>query len=142
MFSISFRRPLDPKQKFSLGTIVLGTATDGFHASFDYWQPSDYEKQWREAVKLIVNGAEKAALITEMPPPSKANFVRWWPMWRFQDAVRIHEQILFMDQLNTPFTLEDPYAHVDNYHEFNEEGERLSEWTVPLQDFVEFLQNA
>lgn len=139
MFSILFDLPFRPKQKFALGTLVLGTTTERFHASFDYWQPHDYEKQWHEAVELIVNGADRAALITEMPTPSEANFIRWWPMWHFQDTVKLHEQILFMEQLNTPFTTENPYAHVDDYHEF-EDGERLSEWTVPLQDFVEFLQ--
>ncbi len=140
MFSISFDRGSAHGEEFSLGTFVLGSKTEGFHASFDYWQPDDYEKQWREAIGLIVNGADRAALITEMPTPSEANFIRWWPMWRFGDCVKLNEQILFMKQLEPPFDFENPYVHVDNYQEYDDDGEHISVWDIPLQDFIDFLQ--
>jgi len=142
MFSISFNSGLYSAKRSSSGTLVLGSETETFLASFDHWQPEDYERQWQEAISLVVNEGSKSALITEMPAPSVANFIRWWPMWRFGESVKLNEQLLFMADLETPIDAENPYTHVGEYRELNEEGERISEWVVPLQDLVDFLRSS
>jgi len=63
-------------------------------------------------------------------------------MWRFGESVKLNEQLLFMADLETPIDTENPYTHVGEYRELNEEGERISEWVVPLQDLVDFLRSS
>ena len=133
MFSISFNSGLNTAKMSSSGTLILGSETEAFLTSFDHWQPEDYKRQWREAVSLIVNAGSKSALITEMPAPSGANFIRWWPMWRFGESVKLNEQLLFMVDLKTPFDIENPYTHVGEYRELNEAGSASRSGLFPFK---------
>ena len=67
-----------------------------------------------------------------------ANFIKWWPAFRFDKEVKFHNQMLLLDQLNGPFDLNDPYRHIPRY-ETNEDGDEISEWSVPLADLEGFL---
>ncbi|MDX9742103.1 MAG: hypothetical protein RBT81_13150, partial [Gammaproteobacteria bacterium] len=71
MFSISFepRAPRSPK-RLAVGTITIGAFTERFEAPLDYWTCKAYEAHWREAVRRIVIGRRRSALITSMLDPA------------------------------------------------------------------------
>jgi hypothetical protein len=53
--------------------------------------------------------------------------------------VRFHDQLLFVDQLASPFELSDIHRHVPLYERTDEDGNRLSECTLPIGQLRDFL---
>jgi len=79
-----------------LGIITLGEVTEGFSASLSYWSINDYQKQWLEAGRRLLEPDSHSAFITCMYDPETANFVHWWPAWRGRGPVVFQEQLLFI----------------------------------------------
>ena len=140
MFNIAFVPDMKNDLGYEFGYIMLGSSKEGFRSGLSYWSIAQYEKHWHEAVTRLVMGAESSALITDLPLSSSANdVINWWPMWREDEIVYIHEQLLFQPAMKGGFDPSDPYRHVDPREVETDEGQRISEWTVPLQDFVDYL---
>ena len=123
----------------AVGTIVIGSFRERFESPLHFWQQPNYEGQWHQAIRRLVDGAESTALITDLHDPALANFIRWWPKYQIGAEARIHNQLLFMEHLREPFDLGDVYAHVPHYEQTTEDGDRLSEWSVPLADLERFV---
>jgi hypothetical protein len=144
-FSISFLdEPLvfefeDPTTPAALGRITIGDCDETFVSSLYRWSKEEYEVQWLHAIKSVLSGCEKAALIVEYLGP-EAGRLRWWPMYRIGNIVYLREQILFFDQLQEPFSLENAFSFVHDREEFDEDGNRLSEWAADLSEVEEFVR--
>ena len=133
--------------KFVKGYIDFGVETkthrreEWFISPLRLWSVQDYEKHWREALERMVHGQDRSALIVSLGSLTPDNYVGGWPMWRFGETVKFHEQMLFLSQLEQPFDLASPYIHVGDY--YNEPGEdrplRFSEWEVSVSDMAAFL---
>lgn len=78
-------------------------------------------------------------MIADLYDPESANFIMWWPVYRLGDEVRFHSQLLLMSDLPGPFELTDLYRHVLPYQQTNEDGDRISEWTVPIGELATYL---
>jgi len=148
MFNIAFVPDMNNENGYELGRMMLGSSTEGFRSGLSYWSMTQYEEHWHDAVTRLVNGAECSALITDLPPPSSTGYaINWWPMWRVDDTVYIQEHLLIQSELKGVFDPYDPYTHISPRctevgNDEADNGFRTSEWSVPLQDFVEFLQNS
>ena len=157
MFSIQFdlisplpddlvMRYPDAQKKFVKGYIDFGTTREEmqrreewFISPLHMWSVQDYEKHWIEALERMVCGQDQSALIVSLGTLMPDDYIGWWPMWRFGETVKFHEQMLFSSQLSEPFDIADSYVHVSEYHEVNEDGHRLSEWEVSVSDIAAFL---
>lgn len=73
-----------------------------------------------------------------MHDPSNANHITWWPLYRENDLVHIHNNLLFIKDLNEKFAINNLYAYVVKRETVNEDGDKVSEWTIPLQDLKVF----
>lgn len=124
---------------YLVGKIVLGDFSEDFHASLSYWKRSDYERQWADALKCLINGCDKAALITSMYDPAEANFIFWWPMYSEGGKVFVQNSILFMEDMTEPFNEKQICDYVPDRVCVNEEGYRISEWVLELNDLQVFL---
>ncbi len=132
----------DASSKFVKGFIDFGTnRKEWFISPLHLWSVQDYEKHWREALKRMVRGQDRSALIVSLGTIDPDDYVNWWPMWRLGETVRFQEHLLFLSELEQPFELSSPYIHVGEY--YNEAGEdrplRFSEWEVPVSDMAAFL---
>jgi hypothetical protein len=121
------------------GIIQLDMERERFLAPLSYWSVADYERQWRAAVRRIVDGQPRAALITSLADPSLADFVEWWPLYRVGQTVSVQNQLLFLDSLREPFDPADPYPHVSELRTRSEDGQAISEWRITLADLEQFL---
>jgi hypothetical protein len=139
MFSISFTDAGDISHSLIDGTLVLGASTESFQASTDYWKPSDYQSQWQKALEQITGGRNKAALVTSLGDPAYANFITWWPMWRFGNTVRIREQMLFLEELQEKFDEHRLSDYVSEFYDDTADETKVSTWTVSLSEIIEFL---
>lgn len=129
---------LDPGVRASLGVIRIGDFEERFVASLMYWTPQDYRRHWQQAIRRIVNGSERSCLITSIVDPACSKFLFWWPIYREAQTVFLQNQLLFFDQLSSAFDSSVPFVHVAERRTVNADGERISEWSVPIEELSRF----
>ncbi len=122
------------------GLITIGAYQERFIAPLDYWDASDYRQHWKEALTRITMTAFNSCLITSMYDPSLANFIYWWPMYRRDETVYLQNHILFLTDLFAPFDPQNPFRFVPEREVISENGEKISEWSVPITDLESFLK--
>jgi hypothetical protein len=76
------------------GYIIIGDFKEKFYSSIEYWKPSDYEKQWQEAIERLKNYSQ-SCLITEINDPKKGHFVEWWTIYKRDEKLYLQNQFLF-----------------------------------------------
>jgi hypothetical protein len=143
MFNLQFvseqTRSSERNEVVIRGQITLGEFSEAFEASLSYWLPSDYEQHWLEAARRIADGHAESAIITNMYDPSNSAFIVWWPMWRINQTIYVHNQLLFLDRLSSVLSPSDPYMHIGERYVQNEEGEKISEWQIGMEDIQNFI---
>jgi hypothetical protein len=143
MFDIKFDETekstsVDPN--LSMGKITLGTFSERFEIVLEFWSKSDYELQWIDGVRRILEGSPISNLITSLTNPITANFIVWWPMYGEDSVCVFQNQVLFMDQLSDSFDIDDPYQSVGDRNQISEDGDRISEWVVPLDEMEQWFK--
>jgi len=101
------------------------------------WSREDYERQWRQAIAAVLHG-KKSALITEYVSPQAASHLVWWPMYLVEDRVFFQSHLLFYNQLNEPFSIENALSFVRDRKTASPEGEKISEWSVHRSEVEAF----
>ena len=143
-FSIGFLdEPLsyphdDPATPEARGVLVLGDSKEYFGSSLYQWKKKDYELQWRQAVKALLDGKDRAALITTYCGPEVATHLEWWPMYVEGKTIVIQDQLLFYDQLIKPFSLQEAFSFLRDRRTANAEGNKISEWIIGFPEVEEF----
>src|SRR5215211_3873361 len=127
-------------EKAGQGVITLGKFQERFTAPLDYWTAKAYREHWKQAIARIVQDSSVSCLVTSMYDPATANYIVWWPMYRVGEMVHLQNQLLFLENLPSPFVPSDPCLFVPERVTVNEEGEKVSEWSVPVQDMEIFLR--
>jgi hypothetical protein len=136
MFSIELKVRAAPVGR---GAIRLGDFAEDFEVSLEFWSPEDYERQWRQALQTLIDGGDRAALISSMTDPRSANFLFWWPAYRDGDDVVFQSGVLFLEDLDGTFDPALWHAHVPAREQTTESGDPISEWRVPLADIRDFI---
>jgi hypothetical protein len=130
----------DPATPEARGVLILGEVKEYFGSSLYQWSKKDYEAQWRQAIRALLDGNDRAALITEYVGPQAATHLEWWPMYVVGNAVFIQNHFLFYDQLAEPFSLQNQFSFLRDRRTTNEEGKKISEWTVGVSDLEKFFR--
>ncbi|MGB7282332.1 MAG: hypothetical protein WBE13_08735 [Candidatus Acidiferrum sp.] len=130
----------DPTTPEARGVLILGEAKEYFGSSLYEWTKKEYETQWRNSIKTLLHGNDRAALITEYVGPQDATHLEWWPLYVVADEVFIQNHLLFYDQLTEPFSTQNPFSFLPDRRTMNEEGEKISEWAVALPEVEEFAR--
>src|SRR5262245_1505378 len=125
---------LDPGVVASLGVIQIGYFQERFIASLMYWSADDYKRHWKQAIERILHSSDVSCLITSMVDPATASHIVWWPMYRVNDSVFIQNHILFFDQLQSSFDERNPFSSVTERQTVDEDGNRISEWSVQINE--------
>ena len=124
---------------FMWGRITLGSFQDDFQAPLFDWAPGDYAAQWLDAAERLVAGDASVVFLTHMSHPT-ASYHLGWPAWREGDLVLVQERLFLAEQLGGPFDLEHPEIHLGPRQEVSDEGLRISQWSVGLQDVAAFVE--
>ena len=123
------------------GEITIGDFSEKFHASLSYWTHQDYVRQWLSALnKITTFENNKGAIISSMYNPISANFICCWVMYRLGGLVYLQNHILFLDDLSTPFDERNIEKSIPDREQVTEEGERISEWRIPLSDIQRSIE--
>jgi hypothetical protein len=121
----------------AVGRLVIGDWEEEFVSSLFRWSKEDYHAQWLLAIESPLSGSDKAALIVEYLGPD-AGRLWWWPIYRIEDTAYFQEQILFFDRLKEPFSIERAFSFVKDRQITNEDGDKISEWSVSLSEIKQF----
>jgi hypothetical protein len=117
------------------GRIVLGEFAERFVAPIGSWSRSDYERQWIEGAKRLIDGAVESAFVEEAGR-------RWWTAWRVGVEVLIQQRLLVHQSMKPAWTAtpeEIPYDLVGQRQTHSANGEPISEWTVTVADLEDFV---
>lgn len=136
MFSILIKTP--PGRSSSKASIVIGESTEAIEVPTSYWSIDDYFAQWLEALTLVLDEGHPAALVTKMYDPRLANFFEIWPLYPDNNVCHVRNQIVMAKDLGEHFGSTDVARAVLPRRLLNDDGEEISEWTVPLVDIEEF----
>jgi hypothetical protein len=143
-FSIKFLHDqiedLQDGEKTSCGLITIGEFEERFIVPLNFWNASDYEKHWKNAIKRILIN-KSSCLITAMYNPKYANFINWWPLYREHGKVYIQNHILFFKELKQPFDPKNPFTFIPEHERTTEDGEKISEWVTSINDLTDYLSN-
>lgn len=142
-FSISFLdEPIfyDEGIPMATGELVLGAFKENFVANLYQLSKQEYEAQWRHAIKTILVGRSRSALIVYYTSPDLSDNFEWWMMFREGDIVYFQNQLPWYDQLIRPFSIENLLSQIQDRMTICEDGERISEWTVRLTELEEFAR--
>jgi len=109
------------------GEIQIDSFVESFDSDQSYWSQQQYMEQWKSASARLKEG-KPSLFITSVTEPEKSNFIRTWICYPIDDELVFHERILFLDELETPFNIENPHLSIDPYNSVSEDGGPISEW--------------
>jgi hypothetical protein len=140
-FAIEFKGDpwIDEYGSWRAVRLTLHDSVEGDHADLSCWSADDYRTQWLKELNAITSFRDKGALITSLHDPSDGTRVWTWPMWKKGDDVLFHNQILGMLEGCPDFDPDRVCDYIGDYESHTEEGQRISEWTVPLAAIREFV---
>ncbi len=140
-FSINLtdREFVDGEEIFMVGEIQIGEFHETFISSLSYWTKINYLTQWKIALTRICNGNDKSCFVTSMLDPSSADFIFLWVLYLDGNIVHLQNQILFLDQLDKPFSELNLYEFISIRETISDEGDKISEWDVNINDIKEYL---
>lgn len=115
------------------GRIKIADFEEDFHSPLAWWSAQDYEYQWREGLKRL-KSYDTSCLITSVYDPKKTRFLMWWLLYKRDDKIYIHNQMLLskiykkqIDEKN--FNIDTCYNFIPPYSR-EEDGLKVSEWVV------------
>lgn len=123
----------------ALGEITLGSFIEQFEMNLSTWSVERYQRQWYEGIQKILDGASKSCLMTSFWREDDAFGGEWWPMYRVQDYVIVQDQFIRPDifsQKFDNFDPDDPYPSIPDRESVNEDGQKISEWSVPFNQIA------
>jgi hypothetical protein len=126
-------------EKALYGRIRIGDFEEKFVVCLDYWDADKYRCQWVHGLTRLLNSAKRSCLITALPNPKTANFIVWWPIYRVDDTLYFQNQCLLLKNLKSTFDCRMPYRHVGKRTSVNPSGDRISEWSLPIEEVRKFL---
>jgi hypothetical protein len=137
MFDINFitnKSSPGSETPIALAEIHLGDFREQFEVSLEYWSKGQYQRQWLEGITRIINGDSKSCLITSIYNPKYANFLCWWTLYRNYDRCYVHNGILFLEGIKQIFDINKIYNYIETRITVNEDGDMISEWSLPIAD--------
>jgi hypothetical protein len=141
-FGIAFTGSFDDEDPLvAIGVLTLCEFSEHFSAPVSFWGVADYQKSWEAGLRRLLGGATVSCLATSVTDPADANFFDVWPLYRSGDDIYVQNRLLFLDQLPHAFDLSAPWESVGPRRATTEDGDKISEWQVSLDDIREFLDS-
>jgi len=117
------------------GRITLGDYAEEFVALLRTWSREDYERQWMEAARRLLEGADRTAFFTSA-------YEFRWTLWRVGERVYAQEHFLAVEGFPEPFDPDDLYTHIQDRRTRTDDGTAISEWTLDLAGIAAFVARA
>lgn len=123
-----------------LGEIEINGYKENFFSPVRFWSRMDYLKSWKKSLDQGLRDRAHAALATSMYDPNSCNFIFCWVIYIEEERAYIQNHVLFLDELSVPFVPEDINMHISKREEINEDGMKISQWSVDVSSIEEFSE--
>lgn len=118
------------------GALHLSGRDEFFALPLSYWTRNQYIENWKSSVSNGLGMGRNTAIITSMRNPKVTNFVSVWAFYYGGEEVYVQNRIIFFADLGEVFNVEQLSGYIGIRSTHNEDGARISEWVVPLQDVL------
>ncbi len=132
------------RRKYYRGRITVGDFTETFIMSYDNWSIDEYKQQWKEGIERIKTH-DSSCLVVCFEGTLKSPRIVLWTLYKEESVIYIHNQYLFYEIFQErskglpPFDANSCYLYIILPRETTtEDGDKISEWSVDLQDILEF----
>ncbi|WP_242206052.1 MULTISPECIES: hypothetical protein [unclassified Pseudomonas] len=122
------------------GLIRLGEEEESFFAPISFWDRQEYLNSWYSSLCLGLERRQHSVLVTSMLDPESANFLMVWVLYFVGESVHIQNSVVFLDDVVPGFNVDDVNTYVGVREVANEDGDRISEWVVPLSELLGFKE--
>jgi hypothetical protein len=124
------------------GRIRINGHVERFPMDVGFWSPDDYRRSWWESCARLdaAPGDIASCLVASTGDPAKASFIWTWPLHRIGNTVFVQNNLVFLDELETPLDLTRPWLATGPRQTHTEDGQPISEWSVPLSAVRKFLK--
>jgi hypothetical protein len=122
------------------GEFLLCGCKEEFALPVSYWSRYDYFKNWKRMVADGLGSQANSAIVTSMRDPRYMNFINLWAFYYGGENVYVQNKILFMDEIEGRFNPNRMNSYLGERITLNEDGVRISEWVVKLDDVLSGFQ--
>jgi len=133
---------------YQLGKITIGNFTEKFLMSLDTWTVEEYKQQWKEGIERIRTHHTSCLVATIQNLEIGYPLIILWTLYKENNTVFVRNQILNIEiakELNLPINISDfniktcyqfinPRITDENGLSIDEDGNEISEWSVPLSE--------
>lgn len=116
--------------------ITINDFTEDFAVPLDTWDIGEYQSQWAASLKAIVEGADKACLVTAMRNPKDADFIAMFVLYRVGQAVFVQNQIVLCGGNESKISNEQFDSLIEGRETQTEDGAKISEWRTSIQEIA------
>jgi hypothetical protein len=113
------------------GEIQIDSFVESFDSDQSFWSQQQYKEQWKSASTRLKQGLP-SLFITSITEPENSNFIRTWVCYPIDGELVFQERILFLDELEIPFNIENPHQNIDPYNSISDDGDPISEWRTKI----------
>ena len=140
-FEIAFTEDhwMDERIAFRGLRLTLQNYAEEEGADLTFWSTKDYENQWLTWLNQLMASRDEGALIISIHDPANAFRVWTWTMWKKDDQVLFQNRLLFMLEGSRTSNPACVFEYVGEYQSHDEDGDRISEWTVPIAAIRNFV---
>jgi hypothetical protein len=118
------------------GGFNLSGCDEFFVLPLSFWTRNLYIENWKFSISRGLGVGRNTAIITSMRSPKLTNFVSVWAFYYGGQEVCVQNRIIFLEDLSEAFNVKRLNEYVGVRRTHNEDGVRISEWVVPLQDVL------
>ncbi|WP_081265239.1 hypothetical protein [Pseudomonas fluorescens] len=134
----------EPSEHFGVqalrGLIRLGDEEESFFAPISFWGRQEYLSSWYSSLCRGLERRQHSVLVTSMLDPELANFLMVWVLYFVGESVQIQNSVVFLDDVVPGFNGSDVNTYVGEREVVNEDGDKISEWVVPLSEVLSFKE--
>jgi hypothetical protein len=109
-------------------------------ADLTFWSTKDHENQGLTELNHLMASRNKGALIVSIPDPANAFRVWTWTMGKKDDHVLFQDRLLFILEGSLTSNPACVSEYIGEYPSHNEDGDGISEWTVPIASIRNFAK--
>jgi len=119
--------------------IHINDFKETLYPSLDWWDLDDYQLQWQEGLKRLIDH-DRSCLVVTIDNPKLRQFIEWWVLYKIDNKIYVRNSIIISDIYterigDKPFTTDTCYDFIPDRSElYDEDGNKISEWVVNWEE--------
>ncbi len=136
-FSIDFLPEVYQESEYigQFGIIALGEFSEKFISSLSDWNMERYTKHWMKSSSRILFHSDRTLFITSIIDDPFDYQLECWVAYKVGEIAYIQNELIIPETcyITNGFNSEDLYSYIRDREICSDDGNKISEWVVPLQ---------